>query len=220
MSFDSQLNILDQLDCFTGLQSVGEINKSDFSLYYSQLNDAERDIYNSLKFEKRKLEWMAGRLAAKKAFSKFCDKMKMSKIENVTILNNNDRAPYFKEYPELQLSITHSNEFALAAVSKEPIGIDLECIDSGSPILLNYFFSEKETQLIQNESETEEEVKASITKYWTRKEAVAKYLKLGMQMNFRSIDTTADYLSVNNNSNDFIKLISYKMNNYYLSVAS
>ena len=99
-------------------------------------------------------------------------------------------------------------------------GIDLENIGSGSPYLIKYFFTKKEADAIFSEATLNGHLDACITKYWTRKEAVAKYLKLGMKLNFASLDTTSDYLSIKEISNQFIRLTSYNFEDYYLSVAT
>lgn len=220
MSLAKSIHMVDSPDIAVGVQSIEQIKESGFSEYKQYLRGVEIEFFNSLKNEKRRVEWIAGRIAAKKAYSKFCEKMNICKSDNVSVMNNKDRAPYFKEFPNLHLSITHCHEYAVSAVSYNSVGIDLEHIDSGSPHLIKYFFTDKESKSITKESTSDEEIKASIAKYWTRKEAVSKFLKLGMKLNFRSIDTTSDYLSIDKNSNEFIKLISYKLNDYYLSIAS
>src|SRR5210317_143529 len=112
MLINSLKKISDEFDCAFGIKNIPELSQSDSSIHLNQLTIKEKHVYDSLKYSKRKYEWLAGRLAAKSAYIHFCRKFKLSNRLNISVLNDENRAPYFLEYPQLGLSITHSNDYA------------------------------------------------------------------------------------------------------------
>jgi len=212
--------ISEELNISIGIQSIDEINNISInSLAEERLTEKELMIFKTFKFEKRKSEWLAGRIAAKKAFQDYSNISGNTNIKNISILNDGNRAPFILELPNLELSISHSSQYAIAVVSNSKIGIDLERITEHNPSIIKYYFSDDESLKINDKSNKDNEFNEVITKYWTRKEAVAKYLKLGMKINFKLLDTTTEYLSVVNNSYGKIRLLSQKIDDYYFSIA-
>ena len=69
------------------------------------LNADEQKEFNKVK---NKLEYIAGRWAAKEAI------FKAANIKNVSILNNLDGSPYVANYPNIQISISHEKKYAIA----------------------------------------------------------------------------------------------------------
>lgn len=93
------------------------------SIYKKILTSRELEIYEK-RSEKRKLEFLAGRYAAKEAFSKAMGTGigKTVTFQNVTILNNERGQPYVYESPfegNVFISISHSKQAAVAQVVLE-----------------------------------------------------------------------------------------------------
>ncbi|MFU0789218.1 holo-ACP synthase [Virgibacillus proomii] len=90
------------------------------------LTPKEREIYASLKTDKRKVEFVAGRFAAKEAFSKAAGtgigKLSFQDME-VQILKSGAPHLYVKgfEQTNLFLSISHTREYAAAQVIIEEL---------------------------------------------------------------------------------------------------
>ena len=89
------------------------------------LTEKEMTIYES-RGEKRKLEFLAGRYAAKEAFSKAMGTGigKTVTFQNVTILNNEKGQPEMTESPfegKVFVSISHSKHMAVAQVVLEKL---------------------------------------------------------------------------------------------------
>lgn len=88
------------------------------------LSDKELERYNQIKHIDRKLSYLAGRFAAKEAYTKVYKKFEESlNFRDVTILNDEHGAPYIvsKYHPkdELNISISHSRNYAVAIVTKD-----------------------------------------------------------------------------------------------------
>lgn len=206
----------EELNISIGICALQEVKSKDDKNYLSYyLSNNENLIYNSFKFKKRKNDWSIGRIAAKRAYSKFTS----NTPSNITILNNDDGSPHIVGIPDLSISISHSNGIAIAAISEKNIGIDLEIITDHNESILNYFFSTSESDKVfrYKDKNIKNEL---ITKFWTRKEAISKYLKKGMKLNFKSIDILDDKFFKKDLCHDIISLQSTKIENFFFSIAT
>lgn len=171
----------------------------------------ERLKFQSLKNDKRKVEWISGRIAAKNALHSFNGE------RNSEVKNRDSGQPYFPDYPELCLSISHSNEFAVAIVSSNRVGIDIELVKVRPDSLARFFYTVKEKDKLKKSSSQDKH--RLMTEFWTRKEAYAKYLGVGGVIPFNSIETTEDTVCIPEYSDQNIKFISGFIGDYSMSVA-
>ena len=86
-------------------------NDSAFSRYI--LTEDEQKEYQERGAEKRKTEYLGGRFAAKEAIFKATQDPDYLKY---SILNNEKGQPYVKDHPEIEISISHDGNMAIAAV--------------------------------------------------------------------------------------------------------
>ncbi len=77
------------------------------------LTDDEYTQYLLLKNDKRRKEYLAGRFAAKEAIFKATQD---PNYLSYSILNEDNGRPYVKNYPEIQISLSHDGEYALAFI--------------------------------------------------------------------------------------------------------
>ncbi len=87
------------------------------------LSEEEQAIFYKIKHKQRKIEFIAGRFAAKEAYTKCYETFdRPLNFNQVSILNKNSGAPYIKsDYrPEdcLKISISHSKHYVVAVVWK------------------------------------------------------------------------------------------------------
>lgn len=85
------------------------------------LTEKEREVYDKLNKTSRKVEYLAGRFAAKEAFAKACGTgLGKLSLQHIEILSTENGAPtltangYEKE--KIFLSISHSETYAIAQV--------------------------------------------------------------------------------------------------------
>ena len=75
------------------------------------MTEEERKEYEGRKTEKKKREYLGGRFAAKEAvFKATQDPGYLS----YAILNDEDKRPYVKGHPEIEASISHDGDYAIA----------------------------------------------------------------------------------------------------------
>jgi 4'-phosphopantetheinyl transferase len=83
--------------------------------------------------------------------------------------------PILKNHPELQFNLSHSEELALCAISKNPVGIDIEYLNKEINCLdvAKRFFSDAEYNFLKS-MVNPEKLRLEFFKLWTEKEAYLK----------------------------------------------
>lgn len=149
------------------------------------LSEQERLVYRGLSLEKRRRDWLGGRVAAKRAAQRQMA-LPFPRLEVRAKTEGEDRGR-----PELYvdgilaggfLSITHSHGLALATYGDTPVGLDLERVEARDHSFLELVFTEPERARL--EALPAEHRDQAITAAWCRKEAYAKLLGLGLRADF------------------------------------
>ncbi len=106
------------------LERIKESNGENERLASRILNDREREKYDILKNPRRRVEFLAGRFAAKEACAKALGKGigKLS-FKHIEVMNDTDGAPTLQvegyEKYTFFVSISHSRDYAVAQVIVE-----------------------------------------------------------------------------------------------------
>ena len=99
-------------------------------------------------------------------------------------------APFLKNHIERNISISHSGEFAIGAVSFHKnfkMGIDIEKInENNSPEFMNVAFTQNELNYLKNQEFNQ------VCKSWTIKEAYLKFIVKGFHENLKNIEVIDD----------------------------
>jgi len=91
---------------------IKRIKKQKEAFYKRVLTSKEQELYCSMS-EERKIEFLAGRFAAKEAIFKACNEMQI--ISDIEILNDKSGKPYCEvEGYKIHISISHEKEYATA----------------------------------------------------------------------------------------------------------
>lgn len=139
------------------------------------LSFRENALYRALKTEKRRKDWLAGRWAAKTLLARMLEVEDMREIE---VLPDREGRPQPRAAGGMgagwTLTITHSGAFAAAAVDAlgGPVGLDLETVEERDPAIIPVAFHPSELGAALDPS--------TLTRMWTVKEAVLKFLGLGL----------------------------------------
>lgn len=172
----------------------------------------EQAIWSTLRNEKRKREWYAGRMAAKKAVRQH---LQLSEEKSVEIGKEESGAPVLSQFKECTVTISHSDEFAVAVASNRSVGIDLERIEDRPNSLINYYFSEAEQQFM---AKIRDDQALHCNLIWTGKEAVSKLMRLGGALDFKAIDTRLNPIMVEGKETS-ISCFSKWTENYMVTIA-
>jgi phosphopantetheinyl transferase len=143
----------------------------------------------SLKTPKRRREWLAARLAAKRLLGwQLQQEGLYLKPNQIQILNREDGSPFVlleggREYDTVMLSISHSRGTGVAATARpgHRVGIDLEAIEPRAASFLSVMAHDEEW------SDSMDHDLAEQTRLWTLKEAVSKLLGTGFTVGFHDV---------------------------------
>ena len=87
--------------------------KADSPLARRVLTEEEKKEFEERLSEKRKIDYLGGRFAAKEAIFKATQDQEWLLY---SILNGEDGRPYVKDHPEMEVTISHDGDYAIAFV--------------------------------------------------------------------------------------------------------
>ncbi len=143
------------------------------------LNKKELETYKAFKIDKRKAEWLGGRYALKTLAREFFNfDIKYIEVKN---LANGKPVLNVPGGTKLPVSITHSGPYAAAAIALtgQSIGLDIEAIEQRSPAWVKQCFDKNE---ISSKSAP------FLTELWAKKEAVLKFMGVGLKISCTDIN--------------------------------
>jgi len=162
------------------------------------LSESERKTYNSFKFQKRFIEWLAGRLCAKQAITDYIQKFHSLQIipapRDLIVLSQQSGRPFLQcTHPDgtpikADISISHGGRYGMAMASRTWCGIDIQeerlslekvkgkyCIKTEEDLLKSILSIKDLPPLHQ------------LTLLWTAKEALKKMLSKIRMIGFLEI---------------------------------
>lgn len=131
------------------------------------LSDEELCRFAQLRLRKRRIEWLAGRIAAKQALRHM--PVALRHPRQATVRQAADGRPAFEGYA---LSISHSRREAFAAVSARAVGVDTETFDAMRAESLSALIRPDEAHALARDLGCD--LQAARTVAWCLKEALFK----------------------------------------------
>ncbi|WP_158700731.1 4'-phosphopantetheinyl transferase family protein [Bacillus paralicheniformis] len=142
------------------------------------LHFKEYDYYQTLRYEKRVLSYLAGRYAAKHAVSALLGE---ESLERIYIKRGLFHYPIVQhEYrSNIQVSISHCEQIgaALAFDEETPMGLDVERVHVDKRVVIAGLMTGDELKMVRSMCLPEEVV---LTMLWTCKEALSKVIRTGL----------------------------------------
>ena len=139
-------------------------------------------------------------------------------VKNINLNYHLNKKPYLASRPWLHFNISHSEDYAVIAVSRKMVGIDIEYMleDFKFTDLLPDVFDDNEIATIQNAVNKKE----AFYTLWTRKEAFVKALGKGIDEDFKYIPSIDGQHKINANllkNSANWQLCSFDLADYYSS---
>jgi acyl transferase domain-containing protein/phosphopantetheinyl transferase len=170
------------------------------------LTKSERMFWrDTLKFEKRKVDWLIGRIAAKDAVRRLVFSRLQLSIGPLDIEIDQDerRRPIVRlaygGIPEILISISHSDGLGLALASFSADGnpgIDAEIVETREADFAARFLGKAELDYLASCSQTLKE--AELSRLWSAKEAVYKALGGCLEMTSFTVETPISQIDTQN----------------------
>lgn len=141
--------------------------------------------------------------------------------KNISLDYHFNKKPYLASHPTLHFNISHSEDFAVIAISHNKVGIDIEYMseDFNFNEIMSDVFNDNEILTIQKAANK----KQSFYTYWTRKEAFVKYLGKGIDDDFKYIPCLDGEHSLDSNQLQTIEnwqIHSFELADQYLSAVA
>ena len=157
------------------------------------LSVGELEKYVTLRFPKRRQEWLLGRMTAKYLLQQSRADSKGLKPAEIEVRNNAEGAPnyilpYGFEKPGC-LSISHRDTLAYCALVSKPVlrvGADLERVEPRSMAFVEAFFTAQEVMRVR--ACPPEFRDRLVTLIWSAKEALLKALGRGLRIDTRRVE--------------------------------
>ncbi len=155
------------------------------------LSPQEEEKYSTLKVDKRRREWLAGRYLLKKLLQTTYTDVKQRPLNEIIIIRDESGAPVATVSGNpitgvITLSHSQGMLFAAYSPSEELLpGVDVEKVEPRDPAFLEDFFTHQERVLIYSNPGKDQLI---ISLIWSAKEAVMKSLRLGMQVVARDVN--------------------------------
>ncbi|MCM1050121.1 MAG: 4'-phosphopantetheinyl transferase superfamily protein [Clostridiales bacterium] len=92
--------------------------------------------------------------------------------------------PFFKDYPEIYFSISHSKDYAICSIGDVEVGSDIEWVRDGKKNVAKRFFAEEELKWIEGAVNDVDRDKR-LFQIWTMKESFLKVTGLGMSLSLK-----------------------------------
>jgi 4'-phosphopantetheinyl transferase len=106
-------------------------------------------------------------------------------VNNINLDYHFNKKPYLASHPSLHFNISHSEDYAVIAISQNKVGIDIEYVseDFNFKEIMSDVFNDNEILAIQKAADKKHAFYTS----WTRKEAFVKALGKGIDDDFKNI---------------------------------
>ncbi|MFT6127009.1 MAG: 4'-phosphopantetheinyl transferase [Patiriisocius sp.] len=181
------------------------------------LNEAELHRAKKYHFEKDSNQFIICRSLLKLILSQHTGK----NISQINIEIDTNKKPYLSSNKAIYFNISHSNDFAIIAVSKYTVGIDLEYLNKNfdfSEVLSTVFSNPEIKSVINNTDKTYQ-----FFKFWTRKEAIVKATGQGISDHLTKIPALDGHHDIDSKLLDGFKnfqILSFDLNeDYIVSIA-
>ncbi len=136
---------------------------------------------NGFKVLKKQVEWMAGKAAVKI----LAHSLGLGTESDSRIVAEPGGAPYLADHPAVSVSISHSGDYAAAAIGSagHRVALDIERIEQGRmQNIVRVAFSDREIANLEGRSDEDHYLA------WTAKEAFLKYIRRGFAEGLKKVE--------------------------------
>lgn len=177
-----------------------------FAEWYEKMPAWRRRRIDSMKHESGKALSLGVGVLLHKALTE------MGVEEPDEVCMNEFEKPFYKEYPEIHFSLSHSGVMAMCAISDRPVGCDVEKIRERDLDIAKRFFTSEEYDLIKSQKTDELQTKMFF-RIWTLKESFVKCIGTGLSTPLNEFSIIPDWhgkitlnQTISNSEYNFVEL--------------
>ncbi|WP_299024270.1 4'-phosphopantetheinyl transferase superfamily protein [uncultured Thermanaerothrix sp.] len=171
----------------------GSAVPADSAFLEHSLSVAEQIYLQSLRFPRRRADWLLGRWVAKHLLRTVDERLRGVEARRISVLRSAQGSPQVWVSPEnpfpVSLSLSHREGWAACAVAPVPnwaLGIDLEVIEPRPRSFVEDFFTLDEQAFLHRLSVAQAAL--AVTLMWSLKEAALKALRVGLTWDTRRVN--------------------------------
>jgi malonyl CoA-acyl carrier protein transacylase len=178
----------------TEIADIEQSMREDSATFVSKyLSPEEQAAFAKLKVDKRRFEWLSGRVAAKRLLRevRFHSEGSIVAPSAIVVMPDEWGAPKISVVGEnssdIYLSISHAGGLAVAACvidGQQRCGVDVEVVEKRADSFRRDYFSKKEQAWVANKSNPD----LALTELWALKESVLKVLGIGARVDMRDVE--------------------------------
>ncbi len=152
------------------------------------------------------------------AIIKYALKKDYNMNSNISWIFNTYGKPLLAENDKINFNISHSEDWVVAAVGSNNLGIDIEKIQPQTSYMYKYVFSLKEKIIAANMDTLQAD--EYFIQQWTAKEAYTKALGIGLNKSFSFIEIISNTVIIDNGIivNNYHIIQSKLGQNYYYTL--
>ncbi len=137
-------------------------------------------------------------------------------LKQVELIKDHNGYPSIKGHPELYVSLSHSGEYVAAAVSRDPIGIDIQKKeDKNREAFVTRYFTKMEQDIVFCE-ETIFDESSRFLMIWTGKESYLKMVGTGIRRPLKSIEIDIQNACVLDLEKEIVASLDFVIDNEYV----
>ena len=148
-------------------------------------SDHDFQRINRFKVLKKQVEWMAGKIAVKI----LAEIQGLSHDGHTQVAAEESGAPFLTDFPRIPISISHSGDYAVAAMGHpgQRLALDIERVEAERMrSIMHVAFSDREQARLSGKSDKD------LYLAWTMKEAFLKYIKKGFSEGLKKVEIMED----------------------------
>ncbi len=173
--------------------------EQDVPTSFEWLSVHELDHLNSIRFTKRRSEYLTRRWTAKQAIATVLDiERSLAQLTRIEVRHRDSGAPYVHldgEKAPVDVSMSDRAGWAVCLVgppgsaASGTLGIDLEVVEPRSDGFVNDFFTRDESRYVQALPNLDDRHEAA-NLIWSAKEAALKVQQVGLRADTRTVEVT------------------------------
>lgn len=150
-----------------------------FNAAYAQVPAWRKRKVDAIKHQAGKALSLGAGLLLHQAF------VSMGLTEPDEALFNEHEKPYYKEYPNIYFSLSHSGTKVMCVIADKMVGCDVEQIKPRKTDIAKRYFAPQEYNLIQSQP-TDKDKEEMFFRIWTLKESFLKCIGTGISIELNS----------------------------------
>ena len=192
--------------------NINNVSEEEYFHALSVMSDERKLAVGSKKLQSERSLSIAGEMLARSGISEITG----SDPDSIAFARDENGKPYATS-ENIHFNVSHSGEYAVCAVTANPVGIDIEKVREVNPDLTKKFCTEKELGYVFS-NDNKEEICFRLISIWTLKEAYFKCLGTGISRDLKTVEFTVGNGTVTCSDPRYTVSLDFSTDGYIVAV--